>query len=154
MAFSTGAAILEDEGTTLFEVCSASVSALSNDAVDAETTKKVTLTSKAFFATLIITFQVGVTNGALAGSFIPIFRRNKSQGGSTDDVIPSSDFPQTYVGSFPVPDSLAINTDIPISISGIPLDGSCDFFIKNQVGVSISAGWKIETDAKSFNSEL
>ena len=53
MAFTTGAAILEDEAATLTVVSGSGSGALADGVVDSETAQKTTLTSRATSATII-----------------------------------------------------------------------------------------------------
>jgi len=153
MAFTTGAAVLEDESATLITISGSGSGPLSDGGVDAETAQKTTLTSRATSATIIATFELSTDNGASANSSIALFRQNLNQGGTRDDPVPSANFLHTYIGSIPVPDSAGADTVIEVSLSGCPLDGDCRIYIGNEIGVTIKAGWTIETDAKSLNAE-
>jgi len=153
MAFTTGAAILEDEAATLTVVSGSGSGALADGVVDSETAQKTTLTSRATSATIIAIFELSTDNGADAGSSIALFRQNLNQGGTRDDPAPSADFLHTFIGSIPVPDSVGADTVVEVSLSGCPIDGDCEIYIRNDIGVSMKAGWVIETDAKTLNAE-
>ena len=148
MAFSTGTAIIEDENTTLNTVSAASAGTLANDAVDSETAKKTTLSSLAAFTSLFITFQVGTTTAA--GASIAVYRRDMNGGGSFDVNVPSANNRSVLVGSFLVPAAVSINTDIKLKLSAAPIDGDCEFYIGNYIGQTISTGWLLQSDAKSY----
>ncbi|RLA18743.1 MAG: hypothetical protein DRQ62_13095 [Gammaproteobacteria bacterium] len=149
MAFTTGAAILEQENTSPTTVCT-SGSALATDSFDSES--KTVLSSDAPFAKLLLTFQVGATTGA--GAFVNIYRRDMNVDGTTDTTIPSATNPKIYVGRILIPEGMTINTDYTETESAAPLDGDCEFYIENQMGVSINSGWVLKADTKSYNASV
>jgi len=147
MAFTTGAAILEDEAATLTTVVSSGAS-LVTDAVGTGT--QTTLSSLAAFTSLFITFQSAVTT--VSGASIPVYRRDLNGGGSFDVEAPSTDNKQVYVGSFIVPVGVSINTDVKLKLSAVPIDGDCTFYIGNLIEQSINSGWTLQSDAKTYNA--
>ena len=148
MAFTSGAAIIEDENTTLTTVVSAGVS-LTDGTVGTGT--QTTLSSSAAFASLFIIMQITAST-TVAGALIHVYRRDLNGGGSFDVEPPSANNKQVYVGSFQVPVGVALDTDIKLKIPVPPLDGDCTFYIQNDTAQTISAGWTLQTDAKTYNA--
>ena len=83
-----------------------------------------------------------------AGASVNLHARRLNYTGTTDEEVPSGDYAGALVGTFIVDDGLATATNsvamIKIALNGFKTSQEYEFYIENNTGVTISAGWKIE----------
>jgi hypothetical protein len=91
-----------------------------------------------------------VSFGALvgAGMFINLYRQDMDIDGTLDSPAPSTTYKNCLVGTFLLPCGGSGSGSYPCP--NIPLSKICQFYIENQSGTSLTAGWSLKATPKSF----
>jgi hypothetical protein len=147
MAIATGAAI-EFFGTqdTLGTTSSAVANAAFSVAADLSTwTNDDDAVSAS--VTLLANFSVAPT----ANTSINLYLRLLDVQSTNDGTVPDANFQHTYVGSFPLNDStVAQYITIDIGLPNSVTSQQYEFYIENQSGQSLPAGWDIYVTPKAI----
>lgn len=86
-----------------------------------------------------------------ANSSINLYLRPLDIQSTNDQEIPDANFQHTYVGSFPVNDvTTAQYINIQISLPNNATSQNYEFYIENQTGQSLPAGWDIYVTPKTL----
>jgi len=86
-----------------------------------------------------------------ANSSINLYLRPLNIQSTNDQEIPDANFQHTYVGSFPVNDvTTAQYINIQISLPNNAASQNYEFYIENQTGQSLPAGWDIFVTPKTI----
>lgn len=145
MAIGTNDAI--DKFGTLSNLASSSAAVVDAAFSVAGDLVTFTNTNDAKEAVAVLTWQY--PSGTLdAGATVSLHARRLDWTGTTDEEVPSTDYSGAYIGSFSLDDGLAVTTD-SYSVIRIPLLNSksaqeYEFYIQNNSGVQITAGWTID----------
>jgi hypothetical protein len=79
-----------------------------------------------------------------AGLTVDLYRRGLNVVGTADEPEPDANFKATFVGSFLIDAVDPAATDTPYVLMGIPLlPNEMQFYIQNNLGVTISANWDL-----------
>lgn len=80
-----------------------------------------------------------------AGKTVDLYRRGIDVVGTFDEPEPDANFKATFVGAFLIDAADPAGTDTPYVLMGIPLlPHKMQFFIQNNLGVTISANWDLD----------
>jgi hypothetical protein len=80
-----------------------------------------------------------------AGKTIDLYRRGINVVGSLDEPEPDANYKATFVGSFVIDAVDPAATDTPYVLMGIPLlPNIMEFYIQNNLGVTLSANWDLD----------
>jgi hypothetical protein len=86
-----------------------------------------------------------------ANSSINLYLRPRNIQSTNHQDVPDANFQHTYVGSFPVNDvTTAQYIAIEISLSNTKTSQEYEFYVENQTGQSMPAGWDIYVTAKAI----
>ena len=147
MAIATGAAI-EFFGTQ--DTLGTSSAAVANDAFSiAGDLSTWTNDDDAISAsvTLLANFSVAPT----ANTSINLYLRLLDVQSTNDGTVPDANFQHTYVGSFPLNDStVAQYITIDIGLPNSVTSQDYEFYVENQSGQSLPAGWDIYVTPKAI----
>jgi len=138
MAITTGDAIYK-RGTQIAVGSTGSAAQLSNGAMDVEA--KVTLSSDAPLADMVLNYRVGVTTGS--GAAVHLYRRDINIQSTNSTPQPSLNNKSTYIGSFQIPTAISTGVDYRAILVGVPITPDCTFYIENDTGQTLSAGWDL-----------
>ena len=98
-------------------------------------------------AVLTATFAVAPT----ANSAVGLFAAPKGIDGANDQSTPTANFQHTFVGSFPVDATINAQTiAIDIGLANSKDAQDYDFYILNNCGQAISAGWTLKVTPKAI----
>ena len=147
MAIATGAAV-EFFGTQ--DTLGTSSAAVANDAFSiAGDLSTWTNDDDAVSAsvTLLANFSVAPT----ANTSINLYLRLLDVQSTNDGTVPDANFQHTYVGSFPLNDStVAQYITIDIGLPNSVTSQQYEFYVENQSGQSLPAGWDIYVTPKAI----
>jgi len=80
-----------------------------------------------------------------AGKTIDLYRRGIDVLGTLDEPEPDANFKATFVGAFLIDAVDPAGTDTPYVLMGVPLlPNKMQFFIQNNLGVTLSANWDLD----------
>ncbi|MBE0434194.1 MAG: hypothetical protein IBX56_00110 [Methylomicrobium sp.] len=107
-----------------------------------------------FSAVLAVQFATMPT----AGQRIGLFARPLGVSGANDAPVPSSNYLETYMGSFKIDDGGTINTTMYLPLAGLKLPNvksgqSFEFYIKNNSSQAITAGWALFVTPVSYKAK-
>lgn len=86
-----------------------------------------------------------------ANSSVALFLRPLDIQSTNDQEIPDANYQHSFVGSFPVNDvTTAQYSSIPISLPNTKTSQNYEFYIQNNTGQSIPAGWDIYVTPKAI----
>ncbi len=103
----------------------------------------------AITAAVVLSATFGVS--PTANSSVALFLRPLAVDGANDQGIPNANFQHSYVGSFPVDAITAAQTvSIVISLPNILTSQNYEFYIQNNTGQTLSAGWDIDVNGKAI----
>ena len=86
-----------------------------------------------------------------ANSSLNLYLRPLNIQSTNDQDVPDSNFQHTYVGSFPVNDvTTAQYILIEISLPNTKTSQEYEFYVENQTGQSLPAGWDIYVTPKTY----
>jgi len=98
-----------------------------------------------------VTINVNYSVAPDANSSIALFLRPLNIQSTNDQVIPDVNFQHSFVGSFPVNDvTTSQYTSIVISLPNTLTSQNYEFYIQNNTGQSIPAGWDIFVTPKTI----
>jgi len=90
--------------------------------------------------TILANFSVAPT----ANTVLNLYLRMLNVQSTNDNDVPDANFQQTYVGSFPLNDvTTAQYITIDISLPNTKTSQNYEFYVENQSGQSLPAGWDI-----------
>jgi hypothetical protein len=95
----------------------------------------------------VLTFQY--PSGTIDQGGIALFARLLNTNGTSDEPIPSVNWPAHYLGSFPTGTGMAATTNYPLELGPVELptmktSQEYEFYLKNDCNVTISAGWTLK----------
>ena len=97
--------------------------------------------------TLLANFSVAPT----ANTSVNLYLRLLDVQGTNDGTVPDANFQHTYVGSFPLNDStVAQYITIDIGLPNSVTSQQYEFYVENQSGQSLPAGWDIYVTPKAI----
>lgn len=97
--------------------------------------------------TLLANFSVAPT----ANTSVNLYLRLLDVQGTNDGTVPDANFQHTYVGSFPLNDStIAQYITIDIGLPNSVTSQQYEFYVENQSGQSLPAGWDIYVTPKAI----
>jgi hypothetical protein len=97
--------------------------------------------------TLLANFSVAPT----ANTSVNLYLRLLDVQGTNDGTVPDANFQHTYVGSFPLNDStVAQYITIDIGLPNAYTSQQYEFYVENQSGQSLPAGWDIYVTPKAI----
>ena len=103
------------------------------------------------FAAMTLEFTTATTGDA--GSVVNLYARlmNIGNAGTEDAEVPDTNFPNTYMGSFPHnnPSTSAQAAPIIISLPNVVTSQVYEFYIENKLGQDISSGWELTVSPKA-----
>lgn len=80
-----------------------------------------------------------------AGRTIDLYRRGIDVVGTLDEPEPDTNFKATFVGSFLIDAVDPAASDVPYVLMGVPLlPNKMEFYIQNNLGVTLSANWNLD----------
>ena len=86
-----------------------------------------------------------------ANSSINLYLRLLDISGTNDGDVPDANFQHTYVGSFPLNDvTTAQYIPIVISLPNVVTSQQYEFYVENQSGQSLPAGWDVTVGPKTI----
>ena len=86
-----------------------------------------------------------------ANSVINLYLRPLNIQSTNDQPVPDSNFQHTYVGSFPVNDvTTAQYINLQISLTNNATSQQYEFYVENQTGQTMPAGWDIYVTPKTI----
>lgn len=88
---------------------------------------------------------------AAASTALYLLRRDLNVDGTADETAPGASNVQKVAGSFQAPAATTVSTTHYLECVDVALPGSCDceFYIINQLGVNIPAGWTLKVTPKT-----
>ena len=104
-------------------------------------------------ATFVLTFQY--PSGTIDTNGIQLFARLMNIDGTADEPQPGSGFEEHFLGSFPTDSGLAATTDNSVSLGyNVELPNMYtsqvyEFYVKNNCGVTMTAGWTLKITPKA-----
>ncbi len=154
MTFPAGSAIgVTDPSLLQVAANSSTTSVLTNGAVDNEA--KTAITTGAALAKVTFTGQLAATGKV--GAAVYVYRRDLAVDGVKSETKPSAANRRTRIASIYLPDTLAASTEVVASANGCPLQGitgkASEFYIGNDTGVSLSAGWTLKVTPMSYKAQ-
>ena len=138
MAITTGDAIYK-RGTQIAVGSTGTAGSVLDGAFDTES--KVTLSSDAPLADMVLNYRVEVTTGS--GAAVHLYRRDINIQSTNSTPVPSLNNKSTYIGSFQIPAAIATATDYRAILVGVPITPDCTFYIENDTGQTLSASWDL-----------
>ena len=99
-------------------------------------------------------FTMQYASGTLdAAPYVNLYARLIDIDGTTDAPVPDASYQHTFMGSFPIDTNLGTSTDnshgIEIPLPNMETSQVYHFYIENQTGVSIAAGWELTITPKT-----
>jgi hypothetical protein len=92
----------------------------------------------------------GAQIATTGGPTINLYRVDQDIDGSNDAPVPTSSNRSLFVGGFVVPLAVDATATLYLPLSEVPLSPVCNFYIENQTGQSILAGWTLKATPKSL----
>lgn len=103
----------------------------------------------AVIASIILESTISVT--PTANSKVRLFARLMAFEGTNDQGIPEADFPHVHLGDFPIMTQTGIQrTAIEIGLPNVEASQVYEFYIQNNSGQTMSAGWTLFITPKSI----
>lgn len=101
----------------------------------------------ALLAGFVLKFQY--PSGTITIGGIALYCQRMNIDGANDEPVPDANYSAQFLGSFPTDSGLAVTTDnyIPLGHTALPnlyTNQVYNFFIKNNCGVTLTAGWTIK----------
>lgn len=85
------------------------------------------------------------------GGVVNVYARPQNIEGTEDGEPPTANYPHTFVCSLPVDDDQAVTQDIQKSLVKNPFPHTeCAYYIENQCGQTISAGWNLRVTPQFY----
>lgn len=97
-------------------------------------------------ASFVLKFQY--PSGTIDQNGIILFARLMNNNSTTDEPVPSNNWPNHYLGAFPTGTGMSATTDYavelgPVELPSMKTSQEYEFYFKNDCNVTISAGWQL-----------
>lgn len=87
---------------------------------------------------------------AAASVNIALYRRDLNFDGTNDETVPGASNKQKLVAVFTAPAATTASVSLYMQATKVPLPGGdCEFYIGNDLGVNIPAGWTLKVTPRS-----
>ncbi len=88
---------------------------------------------------------------ASTSTAIGLYRRDLNIDGTSDEPVPATSNKQKFMGAFQASASTTASTTQYLQLTDVPLPGAgdCEFYIGNDLGVNIPAGWTLKVKPKA-----
>lgn len=95
---------------------------------------------------------LGASTASNANGYVALYRVDQDMGSATaaDGTYPSSNYRNTYVGNFTIPNSLASTSVIYVPILDVPIGESQQFALENSASQTLAAGWSLTVRPKGI----
>jgi hypothetical protein len=99
-------------------------------------------------AALMITCTASINSNS---TFVYLYRRDLNIDGTSDETVPAASNRQKYAGAFMVQAATTASTTHYCQLTDVPLPGAgdCEFYIENNLGANIVAGWTLKITPKT-----
>lgn len=95
--------------------------------------------------------QVNGFGAVLASNvYVNLYRQDLDIDGTADAVVPGSTFPETFVGTFRIPNTESSASTNYFSLTNVPLAKNCQFSIENKCGQTMTSGWVLKATPKTY----
>ncbi len=147
MAIATGAAV-EFFGTQ--DTLGTSIAAVADGAFSVEGALS-TWTNDDDAVSASVTLLANFSVAPAANTSVNLYLRLLDVQSTNDNTVPDANFQHTYVGSFPLNDStVAQYITIDIGLPNSVTSQQYEFYVENQSGQSLPAGWDIYVTPKAI----
>jgi hypothetical protein len=95
---------------------------------------------------------LGASTASNANGYVAMYRIDQDMATATaaDGTYPSSNYRNTFVGSFTIPNSLASTSIIYIPLLDVPLGENQQYALENSASQTLAAGWSLTVRPKAI----